>query len=527
MKTTKLKTIIFFILLTIIATIGLQVFWNIKNYYENKNRLFNEVQIAFDNGIERYYVEDAKNDFVTFIGDSKIKSDAFIEEVKKDSLYNAAKNNANNKTKKRKEIKTVMTKITWKFKSKDSTQLRPTYDSITAKLFDSLNPDRIKSIRIVTKNSNQTENKQNEKKSITVFKGTKNTDSIFKIKEVANRIVISMIRDSINMKKLSRNINNELKRKNITIDYAIYHIKSNKLFDQLKTKPQASLPLETESKSIYIPNNQQLKLAYSNPVLLILKRSLVEISLSLLLSLSVIGCLLYLLKTIHQQKKIDEIKNDLISNITHEFKTPITTITAAIEGIKHFNTTNDTEKNQRYLFISSQHLKKLESMVERLLETATIETNQLILKKETVNIVELVTNCLQKYSINTDKNVSLKSDFESLLATIDPFHIENAISNLIDNALKYGGQEITIGIEKTAKKIIVFVEDNGAEIEKSQQKMIFEKFYRIPKGNLHDIKGFGIGLYYSKTIIEKHNGTLELICRENCNIFKINLLNGI
>ena len=128
--------------------------------------------------------------------------------------------------------------------------------------------------------------------------------------------------------------------------------------------------------------------------------------------------------------------------------------------------------------------------------------------------------------MNNDKTISFQSAFESKRLNIDSFHVENAISNLLDNALKYGGFTITIGILKEPNHTVIFVEDNGVEIEKSHQKKIFEKFYRIPKGNIHDVKGFGIGLYYSKKIIEKHNGTLELMCRPNSNTFKISLPDG-
>jgi two-component system phosphate regulon sensor histidine kinase PhoR len=106
------------------------------------------------------------------------------------------------------------------------------------------------------------------------------------------------------------------------------------------------------------------------------------------------------------------------------------------------------------------------------------------------------------------------------------FHFENAISNLIDNALKYGGNKVEVAIVQTPKRIEITVEDNGLGIEKSQREKIFEQFYRIPKGNIHDVKGFGIGLYYAKKIIEKHNGTLELVSNTNKTIFKIAITNA-
>jgi signal transduction histidine kinase len=285
--------------------------------------------------------------------------------------------------------------------------------------------------------------------------------------------------------------------------------------------------LKTISKSTYLIKPRKLELSFSNPMLTILQRSLSEIMLSFLLSISVIFCLLYLLRTINKQKKIDEIKNDLISNITHEFKTPITTIATAIEGIKNFNSVNDIEKTNRYLTISGNQLKKLEMMVERLLETASLETDQLSIKKEKTDLLPILNNCIEKHQLNhSEKTIELQTDFTELFVFIDSFHIENAISNLLDNAVKYGGNKIKITLNSDKKATSILIEDNGIGIDKNLKEMIFEKFYRVPKGNIHDVKGFGIGLYYSKKIIEKHGGTIELTSNSNPTQFKITLFNG-
>jgi signal transduction histidine kinase len=522
MKTKNFRFIIAFITFTIVATIGLQVFWNIKNYSENKHQLVNEVLNAFDNGIEYYYVEDVKNDFVAFIADSTVKSDAFIDNIKLDTLFKTK----DTQIKKAPTSEKIATKIEWKTLSTDGDQSNSIdlkKDSLqiiinqATKIINQPRESSSKKVKLNTLNSSDIS-------SISVLKGKKNSDSISKINDIANRIVISMIRDSIDFKKLSRNLNLELKRKNIVVDYAIYHFKSNKLFDQFTTNKKEKLPLIAESKSIYLPQHQQLKIAFSDPVFLILKRSLIEIMLSFLLSLSIIGCLVYLLKVIQQQKKVDEIKNDLISNITHEFKTPITTIATAIEGIKSFNSENDVEKTNRYLDISGNQLKKLELMVERLLETASLDTNQLMVKKQKTDIIPIVNSCIEKHKLNNpEKTILLQTDVAELFVNIDSFHIENVISNIIDNALKYGGNTIKIKLISNQKTTSILIEDNGNGIDKSSKEKIFEKFYRIPKGNIHDIKGFGIGLFYSKKIIEKHGGTLELVSNSNPTSFKITL----
>jgi signal transduction histidine kinase len=219
------------------------------------------------------------------------------------------------------------------------------------------------------------------------------------------------------------------------------------------------------------------------------------------------------------------MKNDLISNITHEFKTPITTVSTALEGIKNFNAINDKDKTTRYIDISNQQLKKLEIMVEKLLETASLETDKIILNKESTDLVELLRSNIEKHQMNSiGQNFNFNSDFEELSIKADVFHLENAISNILDNAVKYGGNWVEIFLKTKNDKVLISIEDNGKGIEKREREKIFDKFYRIQKGNIHDVKGFGIGLYYSKKIIEKHDGTIELAVNSK-TIFKITLPN--
>lgn len=498
MKSKNYKYILLFITITILATISLQIYWNIKNYAENEQRLINDVQLAFDNSIEHYYVEDAKNNFVAFTGNDSVPKADFFSNLVSDTVF---KNNIPGRkkpmlTKQKEFTKVVVNEFPHEIKGKIS--------SIKISK-EELNPSKISSVRIL--------------------RGKKAVDSISKIESLANKIIISMTQDSLEFDKISRAFDNELLRKNIQIKYGMEHFKADSSFQKYGSFHKSVLPLSTFSKSIFLPSDQKLKLSFSNPTIQILQRSMVEIILSLLLSLSIIFCLLYLLKTINRQKKIDDMKNDLISNITHEFKTPITTVSTALEGIKNFNDVNDTEKTNRYIDISNQQLKKLEIMVEKLLETASLETDKIQLNKELVNVVELLKNNIEKHEINSNgKTFNFESDVDSLLLSVDNFHIENAISNLIDNALKYGGTQITISLKTDYAKVFIAIEDNGKGIEKNQREKIFEKFYRIQKGNVHDVKGFGIGLYYSKKIIEKHHGKIELIV-DSKTTFKIMLPN--
>ena len=141
-------------------------------------------------------------------------------------------------------------------------------------------------------------------------------------------------------------------------------------------------------------------------------------------------------------------------------------------------------------------------------------------------MVDLITEIVKKYQfISSDKTISFSSTIDNLQVSVDAFHFENAISNLVDNAIKYGGNNIKIYLKSNLNNIEISVTDDGNGIEKNHQEKIFEQFYRIPKGNTHDVKGFGIGLYYSKKIIEKHGGKISVSSNPKTTIFKILLPN--
>jgi len=531
MKSGKYKYILLFITITILATIVLQIYWNIKNYRENRVQLIKEVQTAFDNSIEYYYVEDSKNDFLAFVDESdSISNDSFFDKIKMDTVF---KNNVSKMTGSKIGKHSKVKKDSVQKKIDTSYAISVSFTAPTKELNEFDLPQRIKdTIKLESnwKHIKDTSNKSNiaihgdvsKISSVRVIKGKRATDSISKITDLANKIIISMFQDSIVFPKLSKSVDRELARKNIAVEYSLQHFKSDTVFGEFKKNKTAKFPLSAFSATTFLPPEQKLQISFSDPTVLILKRSLTEILLSLALSLSIISCLLYLLKTINKQKRIDEIKNDLISNITHEFKTPITTISSAIEGIRNFNDVDDKEKTNRYLNISGQQLKKLEIMVEKLLETASLDTNELVLNKESINIVELIKSNIEKHQlVASEKQIFFNSDLEHLECMVDLFHFENAISNLIDNAIKYGGSNINVNLSKDSKQTTITIQDDGIGIEKTQREKIFDKFYRIPKGNVHDVKGFGIGLFYSKKIIEKHGGTLELVPNVKTTIFKI------
>ena len=543
MNTQKYQWLFYLITATIIATIGVQFYWNYKNYEENKRQVTNEIQLSLDNAVEEYYSSLAKSDFLTII-DNNSNSVAIFKNplnlIKEKSyksksignIINKIKPNNSEKEKPRASINNL--KFTF-----DENLSKEKIDSmmISAKDFviefnsnlDSLNNKKKDSVEVLNQITDKKKgfnlNSDGANKVTKYFRGKKAADSLKLIKNL-KPIFISFLDQSVEYKKIDSLIEIQLQKKGIELTTSFHHLKNDTLFHQTKDSLLATEKKYLRSKSTFVKDNEAFKLVYNNPSIVALKRSSFGIFLSLLLSLAVISSLFYLLKIINQQKELAAIKNDLISNITHEFKTPIATISAAIEAIKNFNVLEDPEKTSKYLSMSSIQINKLHQMVEKLLETAMLDSEQLVLKKETVDIVDIAEKVVYKHQILAHKKeLSFFTTLQPCYANVDVFHFENVISNLIDNAVKYGGNQIEMNINSVLNTIEITVVDDGNGIEKNQKEKIFDKFYRVPKGNTHDVKGFGIGLYYCKKIIEKHEGFIGLTSDKSKTIFKITIPN--
>jgi two-component system phosphate regulon sensor histidine kinase PhoR len=512
--------VLYLIVVTIIATISVQFYWNFKNYEQNKQRVINEIRLSLDNSIEEYFSELVKEDITTVINLNGKSKNSFSD-LKFDSIFSnnnhikKLKNKINNDSLTNTKPRFSITNISI---SSDEKLSKEKTDSILKGFNDGVskrNTNKISSIKVET----------NSTKNLQFFKGKKAADSLKLIKSL-KPIFFSITSSFIEYEKLDSLLTKQLENKGILTEYKLNHLKNDTIFFASKKHLPSINLITVDSKSTFLKSNEEFKLQFKNPTLEALKRSSSGIILSLLLSLAVISSLFYLLKIINQQKELAIVKNDLISNITHEFKTPIATVSTAIEAIENFNVLDDKEKTKKYLAMSSIQLKKLHLMVEKLLETATLDSEQLILKKENIDIVEIIEKQVTKHQLITkDKEILFSSNIKPIYLNIDIFHFENVLSNLVDNAIKYGGNKIEININSILNSVEISVADNGQGIDKNLQDRIFDKFYRIPKGNTHDVKGFGIGLYYSKKIIEKHNGLLNLEATKTNTIFKITMPN--
>ena len=254
---------------------------------------------------------------------------------------------------------------------------------------------------------------------------------------------------------------------------------------------------------IYIPN----KFGY------LLKSVWIMLILSLLFVGIIVAVYIKTLRMFLDQKKITEVKNDLINNITHEFKTPISSIALATEALQEPQLKIQQGSVEKYSNIIAEENERLTKLVENLLNTAAFERSEIELKKESVNVLDILDSIVTKAKSSGNINITI-DDATSNRAVIkaDVFHLSNILSNLIDNAIKYSKEivDISVKIRKLNEGVEISISDKGIGISKNDQQKIFETFYRVPTGNIHNVKGDGIGLSYVKKLVEAHNGWIKV-----------------
>lgn len=507
MKVQKYKWILYAIILVISFTIGIQIYWNYKNYINNKQRLINDVQLSLDKAVDDYYADLVTK---TTLGLS------LTGENQKSFLDDGG----------------LLDRIAKNIDKTQNTYIQ--IDSLEVNSIEGVQVFRGLSADSLLRATSPSEKNISSDSVKWILQSKSKENSKLKDKKfefLTSKVVISISNDTLNLKVLDSLFFEELNRKAIDINYdlkfyskkdRLAYLKEHKQWPEKDLINTAKNELTTHSKSTFLPDQSVLFAHYSNTTKTLLKRSLSGILISFVLIIAVISTLFYLLKIIQNQKQLAEIKNDLISNITHEFKTPIATIGVALESIQGFNTIEDKEKTKSYLQMSSQQLDKLNLMVEKLLETASLDNTEIELDREPTDVVALLQSIVSRFQSQTPaKSFSFISKIPSFAKLIDEFHFENAINNIIDNAVKYGGNNISVSLKALGNQIEVSITDNGPGIPKPHQKMIFDKFYRVPKGNTHDVKGFGIGLFYTKTMIERHGGTITLVSDPGETTFNI------
>ena len=222
----------------------------------------------------------------------------------------------------------------------------------------------------------------------------------------------------------------------------------------------------------------------------------------------------FLIRTLLRQKTLEEMTSDFTNNITHELKTPIAVAYAASDALLNFDSGTDPAKRARYLRICQEQLRKLSGLVEQILGMSMERRKTFRLHPETFAPQEVIAPLIEQHKLKADKpaGITLRIEPENLTVYADRTHFSNIVSNLLDNAVKYspGEAQIDITCREDNGWFVLSVRDQGIGIPHDKLRHIFDKFYRVPTGNLHDTKGYGLGLYYVKALTEKHGGTVEV-----------------
>jgi two-component system phosphate regulon sensor histidine kinase PhoR len=305
---------------------------------------------------------------------------------------------------------------------------------------------------------------------------------------------------------------------NITYEFGVFNEDDN-VFVMANADNRESLK-NSEMKANLFPNDilgnvNYLMVNFPNQNSYLLRQISATLATSVIFIGIIIFCFAYAISTILRQKKLSEMKNDFINNMTHEFKTPIATVSLATEALGEEEIISDKKTYHRYLKVIKQETNRLGDQVEKVLQAATFDKKDFAINKVKTDIVPLLNQVLENLRIQVESlggTLQFSTETDSLETSIDPIHISNAVQNLIDNSLKYSNSPpyVDVSLICHSESVELTVKDSGIGIGKEQLNKIFDKFYRVQKGNIHDVKGFGLGLSYVKSVAEAHGGQIEV-----------------
>ncbi len=323
------------------------------------------------------------------------------------------------------------------------------------------------------------------------------------------------IKDSVTVREIDSAYAKRLEEEKLDVDFNVERLDSG----------QAVPP---DAVTIGFMNAASFDLNLLNTSGYILGRLKLPILFSLFLVGLTILSFVMLYRSMLRQQRLADLKNDFISNITHELKTPIATVGVAIEALKNFNAIDDPQRTREYLDISQQELHRLNLLVDKVLKLSMFEKKEIELKYENISLHELVEEVVSSLRLQIEKfkaRVTVRNEGDTTLQG-DRLHLLSVIFNLVDNALKYSGQnpEINILLKGSEENIILQVMDNGIGIPHEYREKVFEKFFRIPHGDTHNAKGYGLGLSYTAHVVKKHAGSIKVDSNEeNQTVFTITL----
>jgi two-component system phosphate regulon sensor histidine kinase PhoR len=336
--------------------------------------------------------------------------------------------------------------------------------------------------------------------------------------ELANRPIEERIKKEV----LIESLKNEFSSSGIDLDYE-YVVKSYNMgkektilqSDDYKDNRKKEHQVLLYTNDIGSPKPNYLKVYFPHEQKKFLKETGIMVVPTAILVLLIIGIFTYTIIIILRQKKLSMVKNDFINNMTHELKTPISTISLASQMLRDNTVAPAQSTLERITGVIYDETKRLSHQVEKVLQMAVFNEGRLKLKFKNIELHEIVSSVVQNFEIRVQSvngNIIVKKEASNDNIYGDQVHITNVLFNLLDNAVKYskGNPEIEVSTYNKKGFIALAIKDNGIGIAREYQKQIFERFYRVPTGNVHDVKGFGLGLHYVSKIVEAHKGTIKV-----------------
>jgi len=319
---------------------------------------------------------------------------------------------------------------------------------------------------------------------------------------------VDSLQDSIKVKEVEAAYAKRLSEQNLSVPFTISRVPTQDSADR-RVFNQVTLGFAN-------PITYQLDLINTFPF--ILKR----ISSAILFSVFLVGftilSFLLLYRNLQRQKKLGDIKNEFISNITHELKTPIATVSVAIEALRSFSASMDPQKTREYLDISANELQRLSLLVDKVLKLSMFEKREIELKYEPLNMRQLVDEVTSSMRLQFEKRKAVVNIQAESIGRMegDRLHLVSVLFNLLDNALKYTPESpiIDINIKEIGTNVQLIIADNGIGIPAEYHGRIFEKFFRVPHGNVHNAKGYGLGLSYVAHVVDQHKGNIRVESNE-------------
>ncbi|MEQ8474176.1 MAG: HAMP domain-containing sensor histidine kinase [Marinoscillum sp.] len=356
---------------------------------------------------------------------------------------------------------------------------------------------------------------------------------VFYTQGLGHKLRKATLESSVNLNALDSLYHRQLEDRNVNANFTLIHDSTSNSISTntpsliteafntgITTRDDLHVTvMPTEDINNVVQKNSQLVSAsFANPIGVMLRRMKGILLSSIVLTGIVIFCFFYTVKTMLQHTKLTELKNDFVNNMTHELRTPVATIMVAIEAIQNFKLTPQTTKD--YHGIIHEQGNRISLMIDKILKSLAVEQSKLELSMNRFDIRTVVEEVAHQFKPQLEHfNADLRLTMEKagLVVVADRSHISNVISTLLDNAFKYSQKTIAISINLYSKNGYAHLEvtDSGIGIPQEYQQKVFEKFFRVPSGDQHNVKGYGLGLSYARTVIEKHSGSIRLSSKEN------------